>query len=90
MSIEGMTQKEFDRWRERILIYLRINPPNMSMICRIDECESGCFADTKNLVRVFQIMIDSGELKYSKELGVFQLNESMTQFKEGNRKWRLK
>jgi hypothetical protein len=72
MSIEGMTQKEFDRWRGHILTYLRINPPCPSMICSIDRSKSGCFAHTKNLVRVFQIMIDSGELKYNKEREFFQ------------------
>jgi hypothetical protein len=73
MSIEGMLEREFNRWRSCILTYLKINPPCLSMIYSIDATYSECFADTKNLVRVFQIMIDSGELKYNQKNGTFYI-----------------
>jgi len=77
MSQKGMY--DFDRWRERILTYIKINPPNPSMLCRIDNYEMECFADTENLVRTFQIMLDSGEIEYIEKSGGFRVSDTSKQ-----------
>ena len=76
MSIEGMMPREFDKWRQAIIDYLSINPPNRSMVYSISSSKSECFGDDEKLSRVFQIMIDSGELEYIKEMGAFRLSVS--------------
>lgn len=68
--------QDFDVWRRRIIDYLNINPTHFSIVCMIDNDYSECFADTENLVRTFQIMIDSNELVYTYGMG-FGLCDSL-------------
>jgi len=74
MSFEGMSAMEVDRWRKHIVDWLIINPSCPSMVCSIDSSKSGCFADTQSLVRVFQMMIDSGELESDDNGWTFRLS----------------
>lgn len=71
----------FHEYKNKIVQYLKVNPPNPSMICSIaNGREFECFEDTEHLVRVYQMMIDAKQLIFNKELGAFALNPNL--FKE--------